>query len=119
MNYLILIIVVVVIGYAVFAMRKKENTIISSEERVGACSHNVRTQKFQASLIFGQMKRKQENKAKILEFLKDNEKVTNNDVERICKVSHATAERYLNQLEKDGKLTQHGKIGQNVFYTLK
>ncbi|MFC1615069.1 DUF977 family protein [Patescibacteria group bacterium] len=72
-----------------------------------------------SSLITEQSKKKGENKAKILEFLEDNEKVTNNDVERICKVSHATAERYLNQLEKNGKLTQHGKIGQNVFYTLK
>ena len=98
MNYLILIIIVVVVaavGYTVFAMRKKEN------------------------IIFGQMKRKRENKVKILEFLQSNEKVANNDVEKICKVSHATAERYLNQLEKDGKLTQHGKIGQNVYYTLK
>ncbi|MCK4386708.1 MAG: DUF977 family protein [Candidatus Pacebacteria bacterium] len=77
-------------------------------------------------LIFGQSKKKQENKAKILEFLREHGKnlpagrqVTNNNVEKLCGVSHATAERYLNELEKDGKLTQHGKIGQNVFYTLK
>ncbi|MCK4387083.1 MAG: DUF977 family protein [Candidatus Pacebacteria bacterium] len=71
------------------------------------------------SLIFGQSKRKRENKAKILGFLQNNEKITNNDVEKLYGVSHATAERYLDQLEKNGKLTQHGKIGQNVFYTLK
>ncbi len=70
-------------------------------------------------LIFGQMKKKQENKEKILEFLKKNEKITNNNVERLCNVSNATAERYLDQLEKDEKLTQHGKIGTDVFYTLK
>ena len=70
-------------------------------------------------MIFGQSKKKQENKEKILEFLKSNEKITNNDVEKLCKVSHATAERYLNQLEKDNKLTQHGKIGTDVFYTLR
>lgn len=71
------------------------------------------------SLIFGQSKKKQENKVKILEFLKDSSKITNNDVEKLCGVSHATAERYLDQLEKDGKLIQHGKIGTDVFYTLK
>jgi len=65
------------------------------------------------------MKKKQENKEKILEFLKKNEKITNNNVERLCNVSNATAERYLDQLEKDEKLTQHGKIGTDVFYTLK
>ena len=68
-------------------------------------------------LIFGQAKKKQENKEKILEFLRSNEKITNNNVERLCGVSHATAERYLNQLEKDGKLTQHGEIGKSVFYS--
>ena len=70
-------------------------------------------------LIFGQAKKKQENKKKILEFLKSNKKIANNDVEKLCNVSNATAERYLNQLEKGGKLTQHGKIGTDVFYTLK
>ncbi|MFH1402115.1 MAG: DUF977 family protein [Patescibacteria group bacterium] len=70
-------------------------------------------------LIFGQSKKKQENKSKIQEFLKDTPKITNNDVEKLCGVSHATAERYLDELEKDGKLVQHGKIGTDVFYTLK
>ena len=32
---------------------------------------------------------------------------------------NATAERYLDELEKEGKLTQHGTIGQNVSYTIK
>ncbi len=70
-------------------------------------------------LISEQTKQKSENKEKILEFLRKNKKVTNNNVEKLVNVSHATAERYLNELEKEGTLTQHGKIGQNVFYTLK
>ena len=70
-------------------------------------------------LISEQSKQKQENKQKILEFLKSSESITNNDVERLCGVSHNTAERYLNELEKEGKLIQNGKTGQSVFYTLK
>ena len=70
-------------------------------------------------LISEQSTKKAENKEGILEFLQNNKKVTNNDVEKLVNVSHATAERYLDELEKEGKLTQHGKIGQNVFYTLK
>jgi len=70
-------------------------------------------------LIFGQAKKKKENKKKIMEFFGSNPKITNNDVEKLCEVSHATAERYLDELEKDGKLVQHGKIGTDVFYTLK
>ncbi|MBT4732895.1 DUF977 family protein [Candidatus Woesearchaeota archaeon] len=97
MNYITLIIIAVVgivIGY-LLARRRKEG------------------------LIFGQAKRKQENKQKILDFLRESRKIQNNDVERLAGVSNATAERYLDELEKEGKITQHGKIGQNVFYTLK
>lgn len=68
-------------------------------------------------LISGQMETKVENKKEILEFVQQNGKIQNNDVEKLAGVSNATAERYLNELEKEGKLTQHGTIGQNVFYT--
>jgi Fic family protein len=70
-------------------------------------------------LIAEQGKKKKENKQKILDFLRENRKIQNNDVERLAGVSNATAERYLDELEREGKLTQYGNIGQNVFYTLK
>ena len=66
-----------------------------------------------------QTAKKMEKKQNILAFVQEHGKVQNNDVEKLTGVSNATAERYLNELEKDGKLTQHGTIGQNVFYTLK
>lgn len=96
MNYLILITVAaggIIIG-SYFGGRKKE------------------------SLIFGQVKRKRENKEKILKFLRENEKITNNDVEKMAGVSDSTAERYLNELEKEGKIRQIGATGQGVFYRL-
>jgi len=75
-------------------------------------------QRRKEGLIFGQVKRKQENKQKILDFLQENGKIQNNDVEKLAVVSNATAERYLDELEKEGKIVQHGIIGQNVYYTL-
>jgi len=64
---------------------------------------------------------KQENKEKakqrILELFKNQEKVYNNDVENMLSVSEATATRYLEELEKEDKVTQHGTIGQGVYYT--
>ncbi len=66
-----------------------------------------------------QSKNKRNRKEKILKFLRENGKIQNNDVERLTGVSNATAERYLDELEKEGKLVQHGKIGPSVFYTLK
>lgn len=70
-------------------------------------------------LIAEQSAKKAENKKKILEFIQANEKIQNHDVEKLAGVSGATAERYLDELEKEGKLTQHGVIGQSVFYTSK
>ena len=72
-----------------------------------------------SGLISEQGARKAENKQKILAFVQEHGKIQNNDVEKLAGVSNATAERYLDELEKEGKLTQHGSIGQNVFYTLK
>ncbi|MFC1623503.1 winged helix-turn-helix transcriptional regulator [Patescibacteria group bacterium] len=70
------------------------------------------------SLIFGQTKKKQENKSKILEFLRNNKRIANNDVEKLLKVSDATATRYLNELEKEQKIKQIGTVGHAVYYRL-
>ena len=69
-----------------------------------------------------QSKEKQENKQKILLALRDSNgdgKITNNDVEKLTGVTHSSAERYLDELEKEGKIIQNGNTGVNVFYTLK
>src|SRR3989338_8640963 len=98
MNYFVLIIVAVAgIALGMYLARRKTN----------------------AGFIAKQMEQKSENKQKILTFVQTNGKIQNNDVEKLTGVSNATAERYLDELEKEGKLTQQGTIGQNVFYTLK
>lgn len=76
------------------------------------------TQDKGVGLIFGQVKKKEENKEKILEFLKDNEKIINNDIEKLLGVSDATATRYLNELEKEQKIKQIGTVGHAVYYRL-
>ena len=98
MNYFVLIIVAVAgIALGMYIARQKANT----------------------GFIAKQVEQKAENKQKILTFIQTNGKIQNNDVEKLAGVSNATAERYLDELEKEGKLTQHGTIGQAVFYTLK
>lgn len=97
MNYPVLIIVAIVgIALGMYLARRGESGLISEQEV-----------------------RKTKNKQKILAFVQEHEQIKNNDVEKLAGVSNATAERYLSELEKEGKLTQHGTIGQNVFYTLK
>ena len=49
-------------------------------------------------------------------FLKQS-KITNDEVEKFLHVSDATASRYLSQLEKEGKIKQHGKAGAGVSYS--
>ena len=72
-----------------------------------------------AGFVAKQIEQKSANKQKILTFVQEHGEIRNNDVEKLVTVSNATAERYLNELEKEGRLTQHGAIGKNVFYTLK
>jgi predicted HTH transcriptional regulator len=72
----------------------------------------------QNNLISGQVKTKIENKEKILEFLKSNEKITNDQAQELLSISDATAERYLDELEKEDKIKQIGKTGNAVYYQL-
>ena len=79
----------------------------------------IARRKVNSGFIAKQMEQKSENMQKILAFVQEHGKIQNNDVEKLAGVSNATAERYLDELEKEGKLTQHGTIGQGVFYTPK
>ena len=42
--------------------------------------------------------------------------ITNDEVEKLLRVSDATATRYLDALEKEGRVRQEGKTGKAVFY---
>lgn len=70
-------------------------------------------------IIGEQEKEKQENIEKLKGLIQNKERVTNDEVERFLNVSNATAERYLNELEKEGLLEQVGQIGQGVYYNVK
>lgn len=62
---------------------------------------------------------KTQGKERILKELQDKDKITNNDVEKLLKVSDATATNYLQELENENKIEQVGKTGRSVFYRLK
>lgn len=52
----------------------------------------------------------------ILNLFAERQTVTNDEVEKLLHVSDATATRYLEQLEKEGKIKQVGKTGKGVVY---
>jgi hypothetical protein len=53
----------------------------------------------------------------ILDLFAKQTNLTNDEVEKLLHVSDATATRYLETLEKEGKIKQVGKTGKGVSYT--
>lgn len=66
-----------------------------------------------------QVAKHKENLELIISYLGEHAQITNNDAEKLLDVSNATAERYLNELEGQGKIVQVGRTGQGVYYKLK
>lgn len=62
------------------------------------------------------MREKQDNLEKVLAMAREKGEIRNDDVEHGLGVSNATAERYLQELESQGQLTQIGRTGQSVLY---
>ena len=59
---------------------------------------------------------KERGKGLILEFLKEKGRITNNETEKLLGISDASATRYLDELEKEGKIRQLGATGSKVAY---
>ncbi len=76
----------------------------------------MRGEKFDNSTNEERAEVKQRNLDKILETFGPEDEITNNSVEHLLHVSDASAERYLDELEKMGKLKQVGKTGKYVSY---
>ncbi len=62
--------------------------------------------------------RKRKKLDKIVEYLNKNQKISNDQVEKLLRVSDATATRYLDQLEKENKIKQVGTTGRHTHYVL-
>jgi len=94
MIYLILILILIIIIFFLIFFRKKIEEVIvyrsSKRERV------------------------EERKKKNLEVLKEQGKITNDDVQKLLGVSDATATNYLQELENERKINQVGKRGHTI-----
>ena len=64
-----------------------------------------------------QTRRKQQRKEAIFKELQVKSRITNDEVQALLGVSDATATNYLEELEQEGKIVQHGKTGKSVYYT--
>ena len=65
------------------------------------------------------VKVKQERLEKLSDFISKksaDDKITNNEVEKLLNISDATAERYLQELESKGVIRQIGESGKHIYY---
>ena len=115
MNFLLIFIIfllaVALVILAVFVLArnetKKEGTT-TAEKLAGVCSY-----------VLDQTVRKNENKAKVLKLLADKSELTNADIREALGISAASAVRYMDELEKEGRVEQVGDTGRGVTYRLK
>lgn len=112
MPQLILIIIGIAIGALLF--RRKTRPLLRARLRqgkdkiVGICAAAV-----------GRDAKKRENLEKIVELLTSRGTASNADIRKALGVSAASVTRYLDELEKEGKVRQIGDAGHAVVYRLK
>ena len=113
MGQILLFIIAVVILMVVFVLlvsrleAKKHRTSVK-EEFIGICKSAIET-----------VSQKEERKQKALALFQERNKLSNSEIRKTLGVSSRTAVRYLDELEKEGKIEQVGEAGHAVTYRLK
>lgn len=98
-------IILIIVGIAVIALLLSRKT---RENIVGICA-----------AALGQDARKRENKEKILALLGERGELSNSDIREALGVSDRSVIRYMDELEREGKVEQVGNTGRSVTYRLK
>jgi predicted HTH transcriptional regulator len=101
MTQIILIIVGVVIALLLLSRKTRERA-------VGICA-----------IALDQMVRKNANKEKTLAFIQERKEASNEEIREYLGVSRRSVVRYLDALEKEGRVEQVGTIGRSVIYRVK
>lgn len=105
MTTLIALIIGIIIGFLLARIFKSSKTTQEKDTRIIKKSEKE--------------KQKHKNINAVLSYLTEHEEISNNDIEKLLNVSDATATRYLDELESQGRIEQHGEKGRFVTYRLK
>lgn len=105
-----------VAGVGAVFFRAKSKADIGKQSQHPNILENVGMSGKLPGLIEKQAMEKEENKKRILGVLETQTPLTNNHIEQLLGISDATATRYLDELEKEGKVRQVGKTGRHVYY---
>ena len=118
--FIIALVIIIVIFVLVISRREAgKHGTNAKEEFVGICKSAVET-----------ASQKEERKQKALVMIQERSAfaqgsgetkgaISNSEIRKTLGVSSRTAVRYLDELEKEGKVKQVGKIGHAVTYRLK
>ena len=106
----IIALVIIIVGFVLVVSRREagKHGTSAGEEFVGICKSAVET-----------ASQKETRKQKALAMIQERDGVSNSEIRKALGVSSRTAVRYLDELEKEGKVEQVGKIGHTVTYRLK
>jgi predicted HTH transcriptional regulator len=104
------VLVIIIVGFVLVMSRReaKKHGTDAKEEFVGICKSAVET-----------ASQKETRKQKALAMLREKGDLSNSEIRKALGVSSRTAVRYLDELEREGKAEQVGKIGHAVTYRLK
>lgn len=116
MGYMLLFIIAVVVIFVIIVLLLPRP---ARDKVVGICEAAI-----------GLDARKRENKEKILELLRESsafaqgsgetrEGLSNSDIREALGVSDRSVVRYMNELEREGKVEQVGATGRGVVYRVK
>jgi predicted HTH transcriptional regulator len=70
------------------------------------------------NFILEQSLHKQKNKEKILDLFSKDKQLSNEEIRSALKVSYRSVIRYMDELEKEKKVTLVGNTGRNVTYKI-
>jgi predicted ArsR family transcriptional regulator len=110
MNIWILVAIIIAVLILALVLTREGRRVIKNgaQNFAGICS-----------VALEQTVRKDANKQKIMELLKEKGELSNADIRAALGVSARSVVRYLDELEHEGKVEQVGKIGRAVNYRVK
>jgi len=109
MTKIVLIVIVIAVVVILLTRKGREKVVRPVQDKVaGICA-----------AALDQTIRKNANKEKALAFIQEKKEAGNEEIRQYLNVSRRSAVRYLDELEKEGKIEQVGDIGRGVVYRLK
>lgn len=88
---------------------------LGSRQRASADEPSAAEQSKTAHINKAREERREENKEKIIAYLREHGTAKNDDLEEMLGVSDATVTNYMDELEREGMVVQKGETSQTYY----